>query len=96
VKPFEIREDADAEALAAADWYESQAKMGQEFLTCLQQTIRAICADPTSHEQLGRGIRRRRVPRFPYDVIFRDKPDVVRILAVAHHHRQSEYWKRRS
>ena len=95
MKPYELHRRAEREAAVIADWYQAEAGNGAEFLESLDATIKAICLDPSSHEHLGGGIRRRRMPGFPYDVIFRERATAVRILAVSHHHRRPKYWKRR-
>jgi len=40
-------------------------------------------------------IRRCRLRRFPYSVVYtQDGPDIL-VLAIAHQHRKPGYWKRR-
>jgi len=33
--------------------------------------------------------------RFPYSLVFRDEPEYILVIAVAHHRRRSGYWSRR-
>jgi hypothetical protein len=41
------------------------------------------------------GTRRILVPDFPYWLVYRHSPRVVRILACAHARRRGDYWRRR-
>jgi toxin ParE1/3/4 len=41
---------------------------------------------------LGRKDRKRRVPRFPYDVVYRIKEERILVLAIKHHRRRPGYW----
>lgn len=95
MKPFEIHPEADQEAVAAAEWYQSQAGLGKEFLLAVATAIEKVCADTAAQELIRGNIRRRRVLIFPYDVIFIDKHQSVRIIAIAHHHRRPDYWQNR-
>lgn len=95
MKPFEFDPNANQAAICAAEWYQSQAGLGKEFLSAVAVAIEQICRDPAAQEQIRGGVRRRRLLLFPDDVIFIDKPTSVRVLAIAHHHRRPAYWLRR-
>jgi hypothetical protein len=36
------------------------------------------------------------VPRFPYRVVYRNRPDEIVVVAVAHLRRRPGYWKNRA
>jgi hypothetical protein len=87
-----------AEITTAADWYDNQQSgVGNEFGEALQDAFASILRDPESfprHEQYpGRlDIRRCPLKRFPYDVIFLNRPAELRVIAVGHHQRDPLYW----
>jgi hypothetical protein len=37
-------------------------------------------------------IRRIRMPKFPFTVLYREVQSTIQILAVAHNHRRPQYW----
>lgn len=90
-----IHPEANADALSAADWYQHEAGLGKEFLSAVAAAIRDLCLDPSAQESVQNHVRRRRVHSFPYDVIFEDKLEFIRVIAVAHHHRQPKFWQKR-
>lgn len=44
----------------------------------------------------ARGTRSMPLRRYPYSLHYRLEPDLIRILAVAHHSRRPGYWAKRS
>ena len=44
---------------------------------------------------MERDVRRYLLRRFPFAILYRLEPDHLRILAVKHHSRQSDYWQAR-
>jgi plasmid stabilization system protein ParE len=65
------------------------------FETEVEHAIKVLVRLP----ELGtRGIRNTRsmpLRRYPYSLHYRIEPDLIRILAVAHHSRRPGYWKKR-
>ena len=69
----------------------------------LREAVRWYVADTVelinSHPEIGeptsadRKTRRALVPRFPYQVVYRLRPDEIVIVAVAHLKRRPGYWK---
>jgi plasmid stabilization system protein ParE len=77
----------------AVAWYDQQAAgRGLEFLDELDRAVRRILAFPLSYPQIERGIRRCRLARFPYGLIYGVDDETVVIIAVAHLHRRPRYW----
>jgi toxin ParE1/3/4 len=90
---------ARQDLLDAIDWYlnEADARQAQRFeaevFRCLDllTTLPAI-GTPSRHNVRKIGLR-----RFPYSIAYRDEPELIRIITVAHHRREPGYWtKRRS
>ncbi|RLS59118.1 MAG: hypothetical protein DWH91_00855 [Planctomycetota bacterium] len=93
-----ILHEAENELLVAAAWYEDQeAGVGQRFLGTYETALGSIRerAESASHledVQSGRDIRRVRLRRFPYIVVYELFSEEVVILAVAHIRQRPAYW----
>jgi plasmid stabilization system protein ParE len=62
----------------------------------LSRAIETITSDPLRFEQIGPGIRRCLVNRFPYCVYYRlPDAETVQIVVVKHHSRHPGYGMRR-
>jgi hypothetical protein len=103
-----VRFDAEAEAeLAAAfDWYEERGHrgLGERFIGCVDEAIVRIVETPRSFSVVMRegevDVRRVLVRDFPYQLLFVEAgaPGGIELLvvAVAHLHRDPDYWKGRA
>jgi plasmid stabilization system protein ParE len=96
-RPVSISEEADAEMVAAARWYERhRAGLGTDFLAAVDTTVAAIAEAPGIGSSVpgisDASIRRRPVRRFPYHVVYLELPDRLQILAFAHDRRRPAYW----
>lgn len=88
--------EAEADLVAAAQYYEEQAQnLGLEFVSAIERSCRRATTYPESGHLVGHGLRRILVPGFPYHVVYRAEPDRVVVLAVAHSRRRPGYWKGR-
>jgi len=88
--------EARQEFLAAERYYNQQlAGLGgtwrDEILTALRRIRRWPLACPVEHAD----IRRLTLSRFPYKLLYAVEPDHLYIIAIAHQHRQPDYWTRR-
>ncbi len=87
---------AELELDDAWAWHEAQAPgLGERFLVEIRAGRDLIAAFPQSWHPLGDGVRRFRLKRFPYGMIYVADPAEIVVLAVAHHHRDPEYWRGR-
>lgn len=87
---------AQAELDEAVVWYASQAPgLGDGFLVEVLRCVQLIQRYPTGWHPLTPQIRRCRLRRFPYSLIYTVEADGVLILAVAHQHRKPGYWQDR-
>jgi len=87
--------------IQAAAWYDARRKgLGEEFIEELEQVMTWVIERPRSFSRI-RGvprdleIRRALLPRFPFAVVILCSEGSVRILAIAHQKRQSNYWLNR-
>lgn len=87
---------AEAELSDAVQWYERhRTGLGHEFLIEFSVARERIAENPDAWPQISRRIRKYRLKRFPYDVIYQLLPAEIRIIAVPHQHRRPGYWKNR-
>jgi plasmid stabilization system protein ParE len=88
MKPVRFEEEAEAELLKAAIWYESRSSgLGRRFLSDVDRTRAAIArmpAFPRLKSVEVSGVQRALVHRFPYALVFLEHDDEIRILAVVH------------
>lgn len=90
-----VRPQAEAELLAARDWYENQRDgLGQEFVD-VREAVSEAATRPLSFPTVHGEIRRAILRRFPYGVFFRIVTDEIIILGVIHGRRHSQQWKSR-
>jgi len=87
---------AETELDEAIRWYREQGPgLGDAFLIEVLSTSERIARYPEGWHQLSEGIRRCRLSRFPYGLIYTvDNGDIL-VLAVAHLHRRPDYWRSR-
>jgi toxin ParE1/3/4 len=84
------------EAEAAARWYrERSPRAAARFVDEVNQVIDKIVDAPQRWALGPHGIRRVKLPCFPFLVVYRESNDAIQILAVAHGHRRPNYWKTR-
>jgi len=95
---FRIAESARIEFVESASWYDSrQTGLGRDFVNEVETAFQ-ICRDrpqscPAAEHYRGRrDIRRVRVRRFPYQVLFQIADDELRVIAIAHFSRRPLYW----
>lgn len=86
-------ESAQIELDEAVAWYNRQAAgLGRELLDELDRAVRRAMVFPQSYPEIEPGIRRCRLVRFPYGVIYGIDGESLVVVAVAHLHRRPRYW----
>ncbi len=96
MKPYYFHPDALAEADHAATFYEGkQAGLGTRFLDGVEDALTRIQRHPRLFQAISGNIRKCRVLRFPYGIIFREQQDRIEIIAIMHLKRRPGYWKTR-
>ncbi|MGI8820955.1 MAG: type II toxin-antitoxin system RelE/ParE family toxin [Chthoniobacterales bacterium] len=97
MKPAAFASAAHAELQAAAVYYEREQRgLGRRFAIAVEETVTRVCRQPSVYRIVEADIRKCRVRRFPYAVIFREQTDSIQVLAVMHLHRQPGYWRERA
>ena len=96
MKPVRFHPEAESEMIDAAVWYETQQEgLGKRFLTSVQDALNRIELNPELFPVVEGDVRRCLTKTFPFGVLFRDKPNIVAVMAVMHLHRDPDYWKTR-
>ena len=91
-----LLEPAQIELDEAISWYAEQALgLGDAFLIEALKTLRLIEQFPQAWHPLTSEIRRCRLRRFPYSVVYTQDGPGILVLAIAHPHRKPDYWKTR-
>jgi plasmid stabilization system protein ParE len=89
--------EAEAEFLAAIDWYEDRTRgLGARFAAEIHAAIQRSIAMPTAWPVVAKDIRRVLASRFPYGVLYIPRQESITILAVMHLRRHPDYWRARS
>jgi len=58
--------------------------------------VQRISTHPDAGAPLAGEFRKRIVPGFPYNIIYRVWEDYIYLVAVAHHSRRPGYWRERA
>ena len=92
----EIHPDAIQEAAAAVEWYASRSRQAAEAFTVeLDRAVEIISESPDRYPTYLHATRRYLLRRFPFTVIYRVRPSVVQVVAIAHGKRRPGYWRER-
>jgi plasmid stabilization system protein ParE len=82
-----------SEALA---WYMARdPQVAANFDAAVDEAFSTIATAPDRYPHCDSRHRYFLLSRFPYQIVYRPSADEIVIIAVAHTHRQSEYWKGR-
>ncbi|MHB8876336.1 MAG: hypothetical protein ACYC8T_21800 [Myxococcaceae bacterium] len=90
-----VEPEAEAELLAAAEWYEEQeAGLGFDLLEEARSAYQRIADGDAGTPVAGTQTAARRVPisRFPLWIVFTEYGSDVVIVAYAHERRRPGYW----
>jgi toxin ParE2 len=88
--------EAEAELDYAVAHYEAQwSGLGTEFVLDVRAGLTRIEEFPKAWHFLSRRIRRYRLNRFPYGLLYAELESEIVVVAVMHMHRKPDYWERR-
>jgi len=87
-------EEARVEHLEHVAYYEDQrAGLGARYLAAFETAMVTVCENPDRFRmEFPPGIRRYRVPGFPYNILYRQSGTDIEVLVVAPHRRRPSYW----
>ena len=91
---YQVHPEAENEHLETVAYYEAQQPgLGASYLAEFELALDRVCEAPSRYPIERRpDIRRIRLQRFPFTVLFREFDGTVQVLAVAHHRRRPSYW----
>lgn len=93
---FLFHPEAEAEFVAAVDWYEARSPgLGADFAAEIHAAIQRAVSLPLAWPRVDGDIRRVLASRFPYGVLYAPRGGRIHILAVMHLRREPDYWKQR-
>jgi plasmid stabilization system protein ParE len=96
VKPIRLRLEAELEIEEAFERYRQESqRLADRFLDEINLSLRNIRSTPRLYPPFTHSTRRRVLGSFPFSVIYREKEDVVLIVAIAHAKRREGYWAKR-
>lgn len=101
MRRIRLHEAAVEEAIEAAAWYEQERPgLGTEFgqainfaLDLLEDKIVPLSSMPGKASR--HNIKRLILRRFPYNIVVRESPGEVLVIAIAHQSRKPGYWRKR-
>lgn len=95
--PIRFLPEARAEYDLAADWYEQQKTgLGVDFITRVRTVLSRIADNPQLHPAVYGDVRKARVSRFPYVVLYRAEPGEIIVISVFHTARDPSIWQSRA
>lgn len=91
-----LRSAARDDVFGAWEWYEAQRSgLGGDFLSCVDAALAAIAREPSLAMEVGDGIRRVLIRRFPYGIFFLIEGELLVVLGVLHQRRNPRAWQQR-
>lgn len=93
MKPTTFLPAARDDLHQAATFYESRRSgLGSDFEAVIAEAIERIQQNPLTGFPSDHMTRTLTVRRFPFGIVFREYPDQILVVAVAHHSRRENYW----
>jgi len=90
---IEFTEPASIEMDDAIGYYDYQDQgLGRRFFNEILEIIELITRFPELWPSNTANTRKATLKKFPYNLIYTIEEDIIYIIAVAHHHREPEYW----
>jgi hypothetical protein len=84
---------ADREVDEIVEYYDGiEGTLGDEFFNELQNAIARVLQLPDAWQKVWPSARRCLLSRFPYQLVYQERPDGILIVAVMHLHREPNYW----
>lgn len=88
--------EAREELLAAIDYYsDAEPGLGMAFYTEVESAMALIESYPNLWPEIGGGVRRCLVHRFPFAILYSKESDCIFIYAIMHAKREPGYWRNR-
>lgn len=86
--------DAVIDMRAALAFYgEVSPEVARRFALALKRALGSLLEFPLSGRPVDGGMRSKRIPEFPYAVIYEAGADEIVVAAIAHSKRAPGYWR---
>ena len=76
-------------------YFEESRRAAEAFVREVDRAVALIASSPTIWPHFEAGTRRYVLHKFPYNIVYREIPVGIEVVAVAHHKRRPRYWIRR-
>lgn len=77
----------------AIKYYELQLEdLGKRYKEEVRTSINRISIFPKAWTVIRPNIRKCVMHKFPYNILYSIQENTILIIAIAHHHRQPDYW----
>jgi toxin ParE2 len=87
---------AQQELDTAVERYNAKApSLGYALFDEVVSASQRLCDFPELWPKVRQGIRRCRLKRFPYSLLYRADAGEIVVIAVMHHRRRPDYWRSR-
>jgi len=97
MRQLTLQPEAIVEANEAFNWYEDrQTGLGIEFYRELTRCFEFVVENPLLARVVYHGLRKRKLDRFPYLVVYKVTSTSVSVVSVFHGSRDPEVWKKRA
>ncbi|TDX99559.1 type II toxin-antitoxin system RelE/ParE family toxin [Thiohalophilus thiocyanatoxydans] len=88
---YSFRAQKELQAIVR-NYNKSSPGLGMEFMEELDAQIELCFENPEIGLRLEEHHRRLVMKRFPFNIIYRIRENEIRVIAVAHQHREPGYW----
>ena len=93
MKRIRFLSPAEIEMFDAAAYYETRVlELGTDFISTIEIAVLDLSDEPEKWPVIGKEIRRRILPRFPYSILYKIDPEEIIIVAIMHQKRRPNYW----
>lgn len=90
---YSFHPEADKEVDEIVGYYDGiDDTLGDEFFTELHNAITRVLQLPDAWQKVWPSARRCLLSRFPYQLVYQERPEGILIVAVMHLHREPNYW----
>jgi len=95
-REFRFHLAAAMEAEGALEWYAARdPNAAARFLSELEHAVTRVREFPERWPRIGTRARRYVFLKYPFSLVYRVSPQLVEVIAIAHHRRRPGYWKSR-
>ena len=95
-KTVEFHDGAKVDYQESLDYYKARSEAAAfGFVAAIDDTIERIVSGKVPCSSIDARIRYLRVKKYPFRVVFVERPESIVVIAVAHFRRAPGYWRHR-